>query len=107
MEQQTQPLSLDVLNRLWEEAESKTRPAWEKAFEGGNEEAETQAHYDHQNLLQRILDNANSWRSSTGQSPLLQLPRDERGEAKAEVKELIRLVLGERRRILKLKGQIP
>ena len=83
MGQQSQPSSLEELNRLWEEAEDRTRLAWQRAFEGGGQEAEKQAHNEHQSLLQRILDNANVWRSSTGHSPLLKLPREQRAEAKA------------------------
>jgi hypothetical protein len=102
-----QPLSLEELNQLWEEVEDRTRPAWQRAFENGNEEAETKVHDEHQSLLQTILDNANLWRSSTGHSPLLELPMEERAEARTQVKEFISLVLAERRRILKLKGEIP
>jgi hypothetical protein len=107
MGQQSQPVSLEELNQLWKEAEDRTRIAWQRAFESGNQEGEKQAHNEHQSLLQRILDNANVWRSSTGHSPLLELPREQRAEAKAEVEEFIGLVLAERRRILKLKGEIP
>ena len=107
MEQQPTPLTLDELDQLWNECESRTRPAWEKAFNAKDEEGERQAHLNHQNLLQKILDNANRWRSSTGDSPVLHLPREQRSEARAKVQEFIRLVLAERRRILKLKGEIP
>ena len=107
MDQQPQPLSLEELEHLWEECEDTTRPAWEKAFNEKDHEAEKQAHNNHQNLLQTILDNANRWRSSGGHSPVLDLPREQRAHAKAKVQEYIRLVLTERRRILKLKGEIP
>ena len=100
-------VTLKELDELWEEAETRTRPAWAKAFEAGDKETEKQAHEDHQNLLQKILDNATAWKSSFGESPILQLPREQRPEAKAKVEELARLVLAERRRILKLKGEIP
>lgn len=95
------------MNELWEEVENRTRLAWQQAYEDGNEEAEKRTYDEHQSLLQVILDNANAWRSSTGQSPLLELPREQRSVAKAEVEEFIRLVLAERRRMLKLKREIP
>ncbi len=102
MDQESEPLGLEDMEQRWNEAKTRTAPAWQKAFESGDRNKADKALAEHQALLQEILDNANIWKSSTGDSPRLTLPRDERSMVKMRVDELIRLVLSERKRLLKL-----